>query len=90
MDDKKARELLQQIHDEINNIQKVDKEESELLKDLDGDIRALLERSGEQPVEVHPSIVQNLENTLSHYEFTHLELTTLISKLLDILSTAGV
>jgi hypothetical protein len=90
MDNKKSRKLLQQLHDEINNTQTVDEKGSDLLRDLDGDIRALLERSEEQPVQVHPSVIRSLENALSHFEITHPELTTLIAKLLDSLSNAGV
>jgi hypothetical protein len=90
MDDKKSRKLLQQLHDEINNTQTVDEKGSELLKDLDGDIRALLERSEDHPMQVHSSFVQRLESTFSHFEVTHPELTTLISKLLDTLSNAGI
>jgi phage gp36-like protein len=90
MDNKIDRELLQQLHDEINNTQTVDEKGSELLRDLEGDIRALLERSEEHPLQVHPSIIQRLENALDHYEVTHPELTTLISKVLDSLSNAGI
>jgi hypothetical protein len=90
MDNKIDRELLQQLHEEINNTQTVDEKGKELLRDLDGDIRALLERSEEHPVQAHPSIVQNLESTLGHFEISHPELTALVSKLLDTLSNAGI
>ena len=90
MDNKIDRELLQQLHDEIKNTQTVDEKGRELLQDLDGDIHALLERSEEHPVQVHPTIIKTLESTLSHFEVTHPELTTLVSKLLETLSNAGV
>ena len=90
MDENDSRKLLQQIHEEINNLKDVDENSSSLLRDIDGDIRALLERSKEHPMQVHPSVVQRLESGLSYFEVTHPELTTLISKLLDTLSNAGV
>jgi hypothetical protein len=90
MDNKIDRELLQQLHDEIHNTQTVDEKGRELLQDLDGDIRALLERSEENQTLVHPSIIQRLEMTLDHFEVTHPTLTTLVSKLLDTLSNAGI
>jgi Domain of unknown function (DUF4404) len=90
MDNKNSRKLLQQLHDEINNTQAVDEQGSEMLRDLEGDIRALLERSEENPVELHPSIVQRLQGALNHFETTHPDLTMLISKLLDSLSNAGI
>jgi hypothetical protein len=90
MDNKNSRELLQQLHDEINSIQKVDKKGSDLLKDIDGDIRELLERSGETQMEVHPTILKRLDDAIDHFEVTHPDLTTLISKVFDSLSNAGV
>jgi len=90
MDNKKSRDLLQQLHDEIHNTHTVDEKGSALLRDLEGDIRALLERSEEHTLQLHPSVVQRLENTVSHFEVTHPELTTLIAKFLASLSNAGI
>jgi hypothetical protein len=90
MDDNELDKLLHQLHDEITNTLTVDEKGSELLRDLEGDISALLERSGENPVQVHPSIVQRLESDLSYFEVTYPDLTTVISKLLDALSHAGI
>jgi hypothetical protein len=63
MADQDSRKLLQQLHDEINNLQSVDDKSSDLLRDIDGDIRSLLERSGEHPMEVHPSIIGRMEGS---------------------------
>ena len=90
MDDDKNRKILQQLHDEINNLQEVDDKGAELLRDLDADIRALLERSGEEPVEVHQGIFHRLDQVVDHFEATHPEFATLISELLTALSSAGV
>jgi hypothetical protein len=90
MDDYDSRKLLQQLHDEINNLQAVDENSSDLLRDIDGDIRSLLERSGEHPIQVNPSVVQRLESAVDHFEVTHPDLTMLISKVLASLSNAGV
>lgn len=90
MDNDELRKLLQQLHDEIKNAQRVDEKGNELLRKLDGDIRALLQRSEETPVQLHPSFVQRLEGTLYHFEATHPDLTTMISRLLDSLSNAGI
>jgi hypothetical protein len=90
MDDNNSRKLLQQLHDEINNLQVVDENSSDLLRDIDGDIRALLERSGETPMPVHPTIIGRMEVAVDQFEVTHPELTALISKVLDSLSIAGI
>jgi hypothetical protein len=90
MDNDKKRELLQHIHDEINNIQQVDEKNSDLLKDIDKDIYELLERSGENPLDMHPGVAHRLEDAVAHLEADHPELTALITKIIDSLSTAGV
>lgn len=90
MDNQELRKLLSQLHDEIKNTQAVDEKGSELLRDLEADISALLERSEENPVQLHPASTQTLENALSHFEVTQPGLTMLISKLLESLSNAGI
>jgi hypothetical protein len=90
MGNEELREHLQEIHQEIEKTQTVDKNGSELLRDLDMDIRALLERSGELPGQLHPSLVRQLEGALNHFEITHPDLTLLISRLLESLSNAGI
>jgi hemerythrin-like domain-containing protein len=84
------RNLLHQLNNEIKSTQVEDEKGRELLRDLEKDIHALLERSEGNPVELHPSIVQRLENTLDHFEVTHPDLTAMISKVLSALSTAGI
>ena len=89
MDNKELDKLLRQVHDEIHNTQSVDEKESELLLDLEGDIRTLLNRPGNQPIQMQASMVQRLEKAINRFEVTYPELTTLISNLLDSFSSAG-
>jgi hypothetical protein len=90
MDNTELRKLLEQLHEEIKNTQAVDEKGGELLRDLEGDIRALLDRSDENPEPLRPSVVQNLEGTLDHFEVSHPTLTEQISRLLEFLSTSGI
>ena len=85
-----SRKLLQQLHDEINKMQSLDEKSSALLRDIDGDIHDLLERSGDEPSPVHPSIIERLEDAVDHFEVTHPALTALISEVADSLSIAGI
>jgi len=89
MDNKELNKLLQQLHDEIKKTRNIDEKSSEALRDLEGDIRTLLERSEGNPIQVHSSVVQRLEAAFNQFEVTHPDLTTLISRLLESLSTAG-
>jgi hypothetical protein len=90
MDNKDLDELLHQLHDEIQKTRSIDDKGSELLRDLEGDIRTLLERSQAGSIQVHPSILQRMQLAVNHFEVTHPDLTTLISNLLDSLSSAGI
>ena len=90
MDTKNTDDLLKQLHDEIKTIDSVDEKGVELLEDLDKDIRLLLERSGEQPYNMHPNLAQSLDRAIRHFEATHPDLTDLLAKVMSSLSNAGV
>jgi hypothetical protein len=90
MENYELRNLLHQLDDEIKNTSMVDEKGREMLLDLESDINTLLERSGENPIDVHPSITQRFEEALNYFEVTHPQLTVAIAKLLESLSSAGV
>jgi hypothetical protein len=90
MDNKELDVLLHKLHDEIQKTRSIDGKDSELLRDLEGDIRTLLEKSQGGTIQIHPSIQQRLELAVNHFEVSHPDLTTLISNLLDSLSSAGI
>ncbi len=82
--------LLHQLHDLIHTIDTVDEKGCELLEDLDGDIRLLLERSGEHPKNLRASAMKRLERSIDYFEVTHPDLTELLSKVMSSLSNAGI
>ena len=90
MDDKKLRQLLEQLRDEIENAGKVDEKGRTLLLDIDKDIRDLLTRSESSVLAPKPALRRGLENALRHFEVTHSELTAALSRLLEGLSNAGI
>jgi hypothetical protein len=90
MEDKEFRKLLEQTHQEIEHTRNVGDKEKALLRDLSGDIRELLDRSEGVPGEVHPSVIQRLEESIDTLEATHPTLTATMSRLLAILSNAGI
>jgi hypothetical protein len=90
MDDPKLREQLEQLQVEIRQSSSVDEEGKALLRDLDADIHDLLARSEGETVDVQPSTVDRLQDSLTYFEVSHPSLTALISKLLETLSNAGI
>jgi hypothetical protein len=90
MDDQELRELIEKLHTEIQNAHSVDEKGQELLLHLESDIRELLNRTGENGVQVRPSTIKRMEEGLSHFEATHPALTALLSRFLETLSNAGI
>ncbi|HNB53436.1 MAG TPA: DUF4404 family protein, partial [Anaerolineales bacterium] len=83
----KLRELLDQLQNEIQNTETLDDQGYQLLKDLDEDIQALLERADDDSDD---TFTERLEDAIYHFEATHPTLTVVISKVLDSLSGAGI
>ena len=90
MNDPELRKLLEQLHTEIEQTNTVDDHGRELLRDLNADIRELLDRSEHAPLRPRSATVQRLEESISHLEITHPTLTGMLSKLLATLSNAGI
>jgi hypothetical protein len=91
MEDLELRELLEKLHDEIEETHTLDERGREILAHLDMDIRDLLDRldaEGRQPSD--PSLIQSLEDSIDHLEITHPTLTSLLSQVLTTLSNAGI
>jgi hypothetical protein len=90
MNDRELRKLLEQLGSEIEKTETVDEKGLELLRHLETDIRALLERSQGGHAQPHPTTLQRIEETISHLEITHPTLTITLSKILETLSNAGI
>ncbi len=90
MDDQKLRKLLEQLHSELEHTQNMDDKGQALLKDLDADIRGLLNRSKGEALQVTSPTVGLLEDTINHFEITHPTLTMALSELLTALNNAGI
>jgi hypothetical protein len=90
MTDKDLRKLLEKLHGEIEQTQTMDEKGRKLLRDLDADIRDLLERSGESQIPNNESMVQRLQEAIDHMEVDHPTLTMMLSDLMTILSNAGI
>ena len=83
-------ELLEKLHSQIEQTQTLDQENLGQLRDLESDIRALLERSQNQKLEPQPPLLAQLEAEISTFEVTHPTLATALSELMAILSNAGI
>jgi hypothetical protein len=88
MTDHKLDQLLEKVHQEIQNTKQVDEKGRELLVSLEKDIRGLLHRS--EGGSRDASMLDRLQDAIDHFEVSHPILTTLLSELSSILSNAGI
>lgn len=90
MTNQNLRTLLEQLHSELERTESVDEKGRGLLRDLSGDIRGLLERSGNAGPQSDESTVRRLQDAIDHFEVTHPTLTMALSEMMTILSNAGI
>ena len=90
MNDQELCRLLEQLHSEIEGIKSVDAKERELLRDLESDIRELLERCEAEQVQTHPLTIRRLEDAIEYMAVNHPTLTDMLSRMSTILSNAGI
>ncbi len=86
--EQKLRQMLEQVHDEIKQIQDVDDKAVELLKGLRDDIEGILEPATEEITDRYESVTERLEDAVEHFEISHPTLSTVMSRLVDALNAA--
>ena len=83
------RELLERLHDELEQTESIDENGNEMLRHLEADIRRRLERSRAKK-ETDDPILERLQDSIDHFEATHPSLTLTLSEMMTILSNAGI
>jgi hypothetical protein len=89
MSENELHDLLDKFHKQIEQTPTIDQEDREKLRDLESDIRALLVRSQDQPIETEPSILNRMEVFIGTFEVTHPKLAMTMYDVIAILSNAG-
>jgi hypothetical protein len=90
MNDQELCQLLENLQNELEATKSVDEKERKLLRDLEADIRTLLERCESEEVQTHPLTVRRLEDAIEYMAVNHPALTTMLSQMSNILSNAGI
>jgi hypothetical protein len=91
MENQELRNLLDQLHNEIEHTRNLDENGRQLLRHLNTDINDLLQRSENEPLPpAHPTTLRRLEDGIDYFELSHPTLTSQLSKLLSILSNSGI
>ena len=87
MEEKDLNSLLKQLRVELTNARAMDEQGRELLRALDKDIRAFLERADDDDDD---SLLERLQDSIDYFETTHPRLTTALSQILNALNNAGI
>ncbi|MFH1625617.1 MAG: DUF4404 family protein [Pseudomonadota bacterium] len=84
------REILEQLHTELEQTKSVDKTSRELLRDVIKDIYDVLERSSKKPSGGHQSLINQLTEAASRFEETHRTLAATVGQVIDALGRMGI
>ncbi len=82
---KDARTALESLLKELEATPAENPEKQAVLDDLTDSLRQMLAEDAEQQ-----TLLDRLQTTVEHYEVNHPDLTTMISSMINILSTGGV
>ena len=82
----KLRGLLQQLHDELEQIESVDDDGRELLSHINADIQQFLDPTKDNPT----TLLDYLQNAIDHFEVEHPAITTALSQMFNALNNAGI
>jgi predicted component of type VI protein secretion system len=89
MREKHLRQMLEQLHTELQRADTIDDRSRELLRSVLGDIEDLLERKQKRGTEPE-SIIEQLRAAVRAFETTHPTLTSPIGRVADALAGIGI
>lgn len=89
MEQQKLRELLQALHQELEQLQSVDEATSSVLTTLRNDTQRLLNSQDVVDDEEEGSLNERMQQALEHFEDKHPSLSLTIQHLLDSLARMG-
>ena len=82
--------LLERLHYQIEHAQSLDEDQVKQLSHLEKDIQDLLARSPAKAGGTPPDVIDQLENAVTSFEMSHPALAATFTKLMEILSNAGI
>ena len=91
MEKEKLRELLQQLHEELEGADRVGGETQQLLKGAMDDIHGALEHSGNgEAVAANASVDDRLRKVAVEFENSHPQLSFTLERLMESLANMGI
>ena len=88
MEQQQLRELLETLHQELEQVRTVDEKTGSILSSLRDDIEKLVQE-GTQEDAVEENLVERMNEAISHFEEEHPRLSITIQHVLDSLAQMG-
>lgn len=90
MSAERLRQLLEQVHAELETLETLDDESRELVLDSIGDLAGALERATPPRDAEHESLGERLEDAAKQFESEHPKLFTALQQIVDTLRGGGI
>ena len=88
--EQRLRELLEELHNEMEQDESLGEQPRDLLKTVMGDIQERLDRDGSEAPDWPSSIGDRLRESLEHFGESHPTVTSTVGRVLDALSNMGI
>lgn len=89
MPEQKLRQLVENLHDELDRTDSVDDESRAMLQELTGDIDQLVAQD-EMATEQRADTAQQVQEAAARFESEHPRLATVLSEIVDTLVKLGI
>ena len=90
MSDHELNDLLEKLHDQIERPQSLDEKQLKYLREIESDIHKLLGRTPTRTPVTQPDVLEKMEDAITTFEMTHPGIAVTFSKLMAVLSNAGI
>ena len=90
MANEERRKLLEEFRNQVAQAESLDEEGRNLLLSLDKEIDNLMKSSKDETVDIPDSVLEQLQESIEHFEDTHPTLTLTLSQMMTVLSNAGI
>ena len=87
MANEERRKVLEEFRNQVEQTENLDEKGRALLDSLDAEIRRLAE---DEAADTPDTVLEQLQESIEHFEETHPTLTMTLSQMLTVLSNAGI
>lgn len=90
MANEERRKMLEDFRNQVAQAEPLDEEDRNLLLSLDKEIQRLVDRSEDESDNTPDTVLEQLQESIEHFEETHPTLTLTLSQMMTVLSNAGI